>query len=85
MSQIAASIDGYFQRVETRIKSLEPTAAAAFLDAQVERWTGEFQVFTAAVDSGAPIPKRFAGADAVDFHTTLARLSVLQARQRVAA
>jgi hypothetical protein len=85
MSQIAASIDGYFQRVETRLKALDPVQARAFLDAQVERWTGEFQTFMSAIDSGAPIPPRFAGADAFDFHDTLARLGALQQRQAVSA
>lgn len=65
-------IDGFFARVDEKLAGPDSTESKIALLKRLSReWTEDFGDFTYIVQSGREIPKKWEGADAIDFRLTI--------------
>lgn len=65
----------YFERVDRALSGATEEQKIALIETETRKWRNRFTEFQGIVDSGQPIPDRYAGATSYDFHETFAGLS----------
>lgn len=80
-----AKIDRFFSNVDRMIAEYTPAAAEAKLAELEKEWIARLGEFRHIAESGRPMPAKYEGADAVDFHVTIAGLAERRTKLKVPA